>query len=146
MQVVPIETQNTEHFLISSPEEFRQATRHEHTLVQDYQEFLDTHQGLKSVRLKILPSGETNPIYTDLFIESQNLLVEAKSSADRISIRMAIGQLYDYARFRDPRPDLAVLLPERPSDDLVALLKERRISIICRSASGEFNRLNAKAD
>jgi hypothetical protein len=35
---------------------------------------------------------------------------------------MAIGQLLDYALLEPRRPELAVLLPDRPSDDLIELI------------------------
>ncbi len=51
------------------------------------------------------------------------ILVEAKGSIDRNSIRMAIGQLLDYRRFIDEAAvKCAVLLPELPRQDLLQLL------------------------
>ena len=44
-------------------------------------------------------------------------------------MRMAIGQLADYARFADVRR-LAVLMPEKPRPDLVALATSQKIEIV----------------
>jgi len=43
---------------------------------------------------------------------------------------MAIGQLYDYQRHLAPGANLAVLVPERPSADLVELLQQLDIAIL----------------
>jgi hypothetical protein len=46
-----------------------------------------------------------------------------------MAMRMAIGQLADYARFADVRR-LAVLMPEKPRPDLVALAASQKIEIV----------------
>jgi hypothetical protein len=59
------------------------------------------------------------------------LLIEAKTASDgpggRFQIRQAIGQLFDYRKTAfgktSEKIDLAVLVPERPSRDIVDLLK-----------------------
>jgi hypothetical protein len=43
---------------------------------------------------------------------------------------MAIGQLYDYQRHLAPGANLAVLLPELPSTDLLALLRQLDIAVL----------------
>jgi hypothetical protein len=48
---------------------------------------------------------------------------------------MAIGQLMDYRRHIDPGGTLAILLPERPSPDLLDLLKSLAIDTIVREGS-----------
>jgi hypothetical protein len=50
---------------------------------------------------------------------------------------MAVGQLLDYERFVSPRPRRrAVLVPKRPTDDLVALLDSLDIGLIWQSGKG----------
>jgi hypothetical protein len=73
---------------------------------------------------------ETGVLYSDLYNETRRQLVEAKATATRPSIRMAIGQLVDYLRFIVPPPALAVLLPVRPSRDLLALLAIVRVAAV----------------
>lgn len=60
--------------------------------------------------------------------EGRDLLIEVKSSADRGTVRLAIGQLLDYRRVlahaTDARRiDLAVLLPGQPEPRVKALLE-----------------------
>ncbi len=58
------------------------------------------------------------------------LLIEAKSAQGRDSLRQAIGQLYDYRRFHNPDPALAVLLSYEPTGDRRALLHSAAIGAI----------------
>ena len=50
------------------------------------------------------------------------MLYEAKGSAERMSIRLALGQVLDYGRYVEGSR-LAILLPEAPAADLVELLE-----------------------
>jgi hypothetical protein len=79
-------------------------------------------------------------LYTDLLIQPNWTLIEAKSSIDRWAIRLAIGQLFDYQRYfpRHRHPQLAVLLPERPSPTMIKLLKSKRIAAIWSTPAGGF--------
>lgn len=91
-------------------------------------------QGEQVARLRIdVTAAET--IYADVFSPTRNLLVEAKAAPSRHAIRTAIGQLLDYGRYCD-RASRAVLVPERPSDDLLALLTAIDIGAIWRGPSG----------
>ena len=62
-------------------------------------------------------------MFSDLYVKELSLLIEAKGSVDRQSIRMAIGQLIDYRRFIRGKKRCAVLLPSRPRKDLVKLIE-----------------------
>jgi hypothetical protein len=62
-------------------------------------------------------------------------LIEAKASVTRDTVRMAIGQLADYGRFV-PGAARAILLPERPADDLISLLESQRIVAIWPKGNG----------
>lgn len=86
-------------------------------------------------RLKVIPPGEGAPIYSDLWDESTDELVEAKSSVTRDQIRKAVGQLLDYGRFVHPRT-LTILVPRRPRADLVAYANSLAIDIGHESDSG----------
>jgi hypothetical protein len=62
-------------------------------------------------------------------------LIEAKASTSRENIRMAVGQLLDYAflgKEKIRNPNMAVLLPKEPDSDLVKWLRHLHISIIWR--------------
>jgi hypothetical protein len=91
-------------------------------------------------RLEIRPEGVTEALYVDLFNEATNELVEAKATARREQIRMAIGQIGDYRRFVVSRPNCKVLLPEAPSPDLLDLLWSQRIGVIVMGGN-EFTEL-----
>lgn len=114
----------------------RVAVRRESALRQRYVDFLTT-RGHAATGLRITPPGTLTLLSVDLFDETLGRLIEAKADASRESVRMAIGQLLDYARWIEPRPALAVLLPDRPADDLVELLGAVGVTLVCER-DGEF--------
>ncbi|MEV7197709.1 restriction endonuclease [Streptomyces sp. NPDC093510] len=107
----------TTRTLLTPNQEPTYAHRRESELLSLYRAHLEG-QGHNISRKKITPRGERRSLYTDLFDATENLLVEAKGQTTRESIRMAIGQLFDYQRYIEPRPKLAVLVPTRPRKDL----------------------------
>lgn len=117
---IALEQSISEVYTVQSPlepEGVRQ--RNEALLVDAYAAHLRS-QGHTVYRQTISVEGEV--LVTDLFDETTGELTEAKSSADRGAIRLALGQILDYARY--VRPELlTVLVPHRPSADLCALLK-----------------------
>lgn len=64
-----------------------------------------------------------------MLLEDLDLLIEAKGTVTREAIRMAIGQLADYGRFRESA-QRAILVPEKPRPDLVALVIGQAIQLI----------------
>jgi hypothetical protein len=109
--------------------------RAEHDLVARYTEWL-AGIGVKSVaRLYRVPRLAL-PLRCDIFLPDKNVLIEAKSSRRRESIRMAIGQLLDYRRFEKTEPEVAVLLPALPSRDIRDLLASLDIALIWPHGSG----------
>ena len=135
VEQVAIEQQMTERAWVAPSNEGHEAERREQKLVLDYRDHLK-RKGVAATRLKIVPDGEHKPIFSDVYVTDRNLLVEAKGSVERGAIRMAIGQLADYRRFLDPRPNVAVLVPERPRPDLWALLDAERIDVIWPEGAG----------
>lgn len=83
------------------------------------------------------PLKETG-LYTDLFIPRRWTLFEAKASTARRVLREAVGQLFDYQRYYDRSPRLAVLLPERPPRSMMGLFEKKRIVVVWRSRGGTF--------
>src|SRR5207249_5607041 len=104
-----------------------EAERREQHLVLAFDTYLRT-LGHEVSRLKIVPPGERRPIFCDVVDKTAKILVEAKGSVARDAVRGAIGQLMDYRRFADSDARLAVLLPERPRDDLRDLLKSVNVA------------------
>lgn len=88
-----------------------------------------------------MPAGEVRPLFTDPYDPDSNELIEAKGTATRVAVRQAIGQLYDYRRHL-PRPaaSLSVLLPHKPSADLLDLLRTCAIACIFETDRGHFER------
>jgi hypothetical protein len=71
-------------------------------------------------------------------------IVEAKKSSARPFVRMAIGQVLDYAHLarKDHRPVVPVIvLPEEPTDDLKELIVSLNITLIVRQ--GQISRWSA---
>ncbi len=141
---VPIEEGEVEGYDVAPPVDVRRAIRRESRLVRDYRAFLAA-QGDEVARKRLLPPGSSHPLYTDLFNKTRGHLVEAKATTTRSDIRMAIGQLADYARFIRGTTRRAVLLDAKPHPDLVDLLSSQDIAIIWRAgedftdnAGGEF--------
>jgi hypothetical protein len=78
-------------------------------------------------------------LHTDLFDRSFWRLIEAKASMNRVVLRTAVGQLFDYRRCYLRHPTLAVLLPERPGDSHIEYLESCNVTAIWRTPSGRFS-------
>ena len=133
---VPIESQWTEKAFVEPSRAPYEAERREQKLVIALRDHLRARHH-EVVRLKIVPPGEAKPLFSDLLDRTTGTLVEAKGSAERGAIRMAIGQLADYKRFATPAPKtLAVLLPSPPRADLRELLASENIQVIWPTSNG----------
>jgi hypothetical protein len=89
---------------------------------------------------KLTVPGLKGSLTLDLFDERESMVIEAKSSASRVHMRQAIGQVLDYqylVRAALGRPISAgILTPQRPSKDLLELLHVLDIKAIFRTADG----------
>jgi len=132
---VPVEQQNVEEVEVCRTTDSYTATRAEQTLVLAYCQFLEGRGSVVS-RFRVRPPGEARPIVCDVYDETRNNLLEAKGSGTRGELRMAIGQLTDYARFQKSAPALAVLVPTRPRQDLEELLTAARVSAVWPEGKG----------
>jgi 5-methylcytosine-specific restriction protein A len=137
-ELVPVEVHATTEFEQSPPVESVVAIRREAAMVADYQTYLEAQQ--HEVRRNKLTSPQTvKPIWTDLYDVTDNVLYEAKGSASRQSVRLAIGQLLDYRRYMLVQaPTLAVLLPARPNEEMVELLASLGIQTVYQTAAGHY--------
>ena len=134
MRLVPVETATEESFPVSAPDsEPRLAKRLESVLVEDFTQWLAT-KGLESHSARYTIRDCT--LRSDIFISEWNLLVEAKATSSRGNIRTAIGQLFDYRRFHDLEPRLAVLVPGEPEEDLLELLRGLGVQVWFRDGDG----------
>jgi hypothetical protein len=104
----------------------RRAQRLEARLLEDYTKWLkDQDRKLDTVRYGALQC--------DGYEKLRGNLIEAKSSASREHIRMAVGQLLDYAfqgKTKLGELHMAVLLPEKPPKDVEAWLDSVGITLI----------------
>jgi hypothetical protein len=108
------------------------AHRREARLSDDFQVFLESKQH-QVRRFQITVRGLSSPLRTDLYDMTARVLYEIKGTTARESVRMAIGELLDYCRHVTPvNPTLAVLLPEKPHEDLRAPLTETNIALVYR--------------
>jgi hypothetical protein len=138
---VPIEEQRTEKTFVNPEREPYEAERRESGLVQSYALHLRGRDH-EVCRQQIVPQGEFKPLFTDLYDVTADVLVEAKGSVTRESIRMAIGQLADYSRFV-PATRNAILVPSRPRPDLEELVRSAAIEIIW-PVEGGFDSTDSK--
>jgi hypothetical protein len=127
-QDIPVESRWTEKAFVNPSGQSYEADRREAGLVEEFARFLRM-LGLSVRRQRLVPDGERRPLFTDLYVEGLNLIVEAKGSATRENMRMAIGQLVDYSRFFDA-PKCAILLPTPPRKDLATLAASQQIVLI----------------
>lgn len=134
--LVPVE-KNTETSFDVSAREGTTATRREGELVDRYIAWSGRAETFRRWRLR--PPGELRPLVTDIYSETKNVLYEAKGTATRNAIRRAIGQLLDYRRHIDRDGlRLAVLLPHRPSDDLIDFATGLGIVVVAEQSGGGF--------
>jgi len=128
VDVVAIEEHNTERAFVAPDREPYDFERSEAELVHRYREHLH-RLGHEVSRLRVLPAGESAPLYSDLWDVTTSILIEAKATVSRESLRMAVGQLLDYGRFVEAK-SLTVLVPSRPRDDLLSYLRDVRIAVV----------------
>ena len=124
---VPVEAHLTQRANFVQDARERKADRIESALVQRFTDYL-RQQGRDPCGVDI-PVGQ-QVIRADLFDRTTGVLYEAKASPDRQKIRMAIGQLFDYRRRFPDRPELCVLVPESPEQDLRDLLADVGIGAV----------------
>jgi hypothetical protein len=126
---VPIENRWTERFFVNPSAEEYMAERREQELVLRLEDYL-RRLGHEAARLKIVPAGERRPLFCDIYDKTAGILIEGKGTVAREALRMAIGQLADYRRFAPDETRVAVLVPERPRPDLMALLESAGVDAI----------------
>lgn len=135
---LPVEAYEAETFRSSPRPELTAAERREAALVHRYAESV-TCAGGHVTRKEISHHGLARRLYTDLYDTGRMELVEAKSSASRHHVRLAIGQLLDYRRHVE-HESLAVLLPSDPGADLLELLHGVGITCLYEDEQGRFIR------
>jgi hypothetical protein len=113
-------------YTLRSKEQVRQAQKVEARLLDSYKKWLEVQE-------RRLDSVKYGGLQCDGYEEARQNLVEAKSSASREHIRMAVGQLLDYAfqgREKLGDPNKALLLPTKPPHDVERWLEAVGIKLI----------------
>ena len=136
---VPLEAVNQEYAQRKGVDAAR-IERSESQLVDRLVNFL-TERGCTLSRWRLRPLGERSVLFSDPYWREGNELFEAKSSANRDSIRTAIGQLLDYKRLIDDENlILTVVVPEKPNDDLLALCEYAGVGCVYETSLNTFER------
>ncbi len=131
---VPLEVSHTERFTSSSTPEPapRDRERHEAQLQREYARHL-RGLGHELSRHRIaFPEGDSD-LYPDLYDHTTDELIEVKATADRPTIRLALGQILDYRRYVGAS-SAALVVPAKPADDLIDLLDAHGIRTIWQTA------------
>ncbi|MGP9017683.1 hypothetical protein ACT1U9_04640 [Streptomyces sp. BR1] len=102
--------------------------RPENKLVVRFCRHLHRH-GHPTLRVQIRHTPDHAPMFTDIWVDSAYLLIEAKVEPTRENVRMALSQMDDYQRFLE-NPKRAVLLQKRPPDELIELAHSRHAAVI----------------
>lgn len=111
--------------------------RFEAELCKRFEDFLES-QGHEVCRFEIRVQGEPGIMRTDTCDETDLILYEAKGKTTRVSVREATSQLADYKRRIEPqRKHCAVLLPGRPSDDLIDFIESQHFALVYEE-DGQF--------
>ncbi len=134
--VIGPEAINVETFTYSQRQRDITARRGEAKLLQAYL----ASTGQQPHRLHV-PGGTA-----DAFIPETGELIEAKGTARREHVRLAIGQLLDYAMHNTTIKQLTALFPERPNDHSLTLLHQYGINCVYLTDTDDFHRDNAPND
>lgn len=116
-------------------------------LVEQFKDWLVESGYQRPTAIKFPAGGGETWAEADLWIPEKNQLVEAKADATRESVRMAIGQVLDYAHLAsllmetEKFPGLkssqpAILLPVLPTSDLLELIRKLGIVLWVQSIQG----------
>jgi hypothetical protein len=123
------EPEPTYDYEVRTKKQVRAARRKEKELLDNYERWLEK-QGRKLSRLQI------GQMECDAWEDERQNLIEAKGTINRQDIRMAVGQLLDYAHHirKDlGDPNKAILLPEKPNQNDAGWVESAGINIIWRS-------------
>jgi hypothetical protein len=132
VRIVAPDIPSQEPVTVTTREATRQAEQAEAVLRENFRRWRDPH-GKRLCGISI--DTPTSTLRVDLYDPVAKLLIEVKANSERDRLRFAIGQLYDYRRYLNFEVSLAVLVPSRPSDDLMGLLRAADVGAIWPSAT-----------
>lgn len=132
--LMPLEV-DSKFFYETSGTESTVAQKKEGLVVSDFRSWAGGGES-RFRRWAIRVPGEKTRLITDIFDTFHGILFEAKASSSRGYVRLALGQLLDYSRHVPEVKHLMVLLPSRPSDDLLSLLHAHGVGCVWQTESG----------
>lgn len=125
-----VETFGAEHH--AAPQELR--TRHEAELQNAYWTYLVARgHELSSAYIRV----DGQRLRLDLYDVTDHDLIEVKSTVDRNTIRLGLGQILDYARIMKPQRR-TLLLPAKPAEGLIDLLHDHDVRVVFRDENAGF--------
>ncbi|MGH7814544.1 MAG: hypothetical protein ACREQI_11165 [Candidatus Binataceae bacterium] len=113
-------------YLVQTAKQVKTAKKEEARLVRQYWQWLSAEGRAWSTVLY-------GRLRCDTYERDRRNLIEAKSSTSREHLRIAVGQLFDYAyqgRRKLGEPHKAILVPAKPSDELIKWLRSLEIAVI----------------
>lgn len=116
------------------------ARKHEAELAERFETYLIDQHNHEVKRYKIATAGSSGHQFTDLADTTAKVLYEAKGIANRMSVRLALGQVLDYGRYvkeECPGTELS-LLPKPPPGDMIELFQSLGIGCVVEQSPGEF--------
>lgn len=127
-------------FYVQTRAKVIKAKKIEAGLLDDYRRWLEKQdRELSAIKYRALQC--------DAYEQDRQNLIEAKSSASREHIRMAVGQLLDYA-FQGSKklgePHKAILLPREPRSDIIDWLDSLNIKVIWREKKVFLDNANGR--
>lgn len=108
--------------------------RQEASLQRKYQIHLEV-LGRSVRRKKIMVDGQI--LYSDLYDEDTDDLIEVKSARDRVTMRLALGQILDYDHVVNAAR-LTVVVPGPPAGGILALYRKHGVRVVWPDGDGGF--------
>jgi len=140
VRITDVEQVHTPEYSVIGSSDEKIASRREQKMVLAFRDYLSSKGHV--VKQHVYGNGQS-AMRCDLFDETSNVLYEAKGTSHRMNIRLAIGQLFDYRRFENKEPELAILVPGRPNDEIVDLCNSLNIEIVWPTGDSFISTNNA---
>jgi hypothetical protein len=127
-------------YQVRTPPLVKQARKREAELIKRYRVWIERQD-------RELNIFSTEKIQCDAYEKARNNLIEAKCSVEREYVRMAVGQVLDYAFQAKAELGIcnkAILLPSRPEDNVLKWIKSLGISAIWEDRSAFLDNANGQ--
>lgn len=126
IEIIDLERRGTDRYAAAATEA-GQRQRREALLQDEYTTYL-VSLGHEVKRQRIVTAGGTE-LLTDIYDVTDDNLIEVKADTDRATMRLALGQILDYARYITSARK-SVLVPAEPEREIMDLFAENGIDVI----------------